>query len=231
MIFESIEHALHYAAGNKFEVVIYGNKVVDVTEFKMKHPGGQDTIDKNIGKDITYAFDQVASHKTKTAMKDIDEFCIGTIKLGIDHKPILTEKEYSYKIDCTAGVLWQVWTKMNKAEYLDFIHDPKHMINPPEAVLFQTSFLEIFTKTPWYMIPILWGPLVIYLISQAYYTLDVPVIALVLLYLLGLFVWTFFEYALHRFIFHVDEKLPDNSFALMVHFLFHGIHHAFPMDK
>lgn len=39
MIFESVEHALHYAAGNKVEIVIYQNKVVDVTEFKEKHPG------------------------------------------------------------------------------------------------------------------------------------------------------------------------------------------------
>jgi hypothetical protein len=39
MIFESIEHAQHYAAGNKLEIVIYDNKVIDVTEFKEKHPG------------------------------------------------------------------------------------------------------------------------------------------------------------------------------------------------
>jgi len=39
MIFESIEHARHYAAGNKVEIVIYQNKVIDVTEFKDKHPG------------------------------------------------------------------------------------------------------------------------------------------------------------------------------------------------
>ena len=39
MKFESVEHALHYAAGNELEIVIYKNKVVDVTEFKDKHPG------------------------------------------------------------------------------------------------------------------------------------------------------------------------------------------------
>lgn len=39
MIFESIEHALYYAAGNKIEIVIYQDKVIDVTEFKEKHPG------------------------------------------------------------------------------------------------------------------------------------------------------------------------------------------------
>jgi hypothetical protein len=39
MIFESIEHAKHYAAGNQIEIVIYENKIIDVTEFKDKHPG------------------------------------------------------------------------------------------------------------------------------------------------------------------------------------------------
>jgi len=68
---------------------------------------------------------------------------------------------------------------MKKDEYLDFIHDPKHMINPPEAVLFQTPFLEYFTKTPWYMIPILWGPLILYYIINSFYTLSVPVIGLI----------------------------------------------------
>lgn len=39
MIFESVEHAKHYAAGLKMEIVIFEDKVVDVTEFKLKHPG------------------------------------------------------------------------------------------------------------------------------------------------------------------------------------------------
>ncbi len=39
MIFESVEHALYYGAGNQFEIVIYEEKVIDVTEFKEKHPG------------------------------------------------------------------------------------------------------------------------------------------------------------------------------------------------
>jgi cytochrome b involved in lipid metabolism len=39
MKFESVEHVHHYAAGNDLEIVIYQNKVIDVTEFKDKHPG------------------------------------------------------------------------------------------------------------------------------------------------------------------------------------------------
>jgi hypothetical protein len=39
MIFESSEHVRHYAAGLGIEIVFYENKVIDVTEFKLKHPG------------------------------------------------------------------------------------------------------------------------------------------------------------------------------------------------
>jgi len=39
------------------------------------------------------------------------------------------------------------------------------------------------------------------------------------------------EYALHRFLFHIDELLPDRPFFLMIHFLLHGIHHYLPMDR
>lgn len=39
MKFESIEHAYHYASGQQIDVMIYKNKVIDVSEFKFKHPG------------------------------------------------------------------------------------------------------------------------------------------------------------------------------------------------
>jgi cytochrome b involved in lipid metabolism len=39
MKFESAEHAYHYATSQQIEVMIYKNKVIDVSEFKQKHPG------------------------------------------------------------------------------------------------------------------------------------------------------------------------------------------------
>ncbi|KPI34314.1 uncharacterized protein AB675_8985, partial [Cyphellophora attinorum] len=46
-----------------------------------------------------------------------------------------------------------------------------------------------------------------------------------------LFLWTLVEYLLHRFLFHVDEYMPDHPLALTAHFLLHGIHHYLPMDR
>jgi hypothetical protein len=39
MKFESVEHAHHYAAGQNIQIMLYKNKVLDITDFKYKHPG------------------------------------------------------------------------------------------------------------------------------------------------------------------------------------------------
>lgn len=50
-------------------------------------------------------------------------------------------------------------------------------------------------------------------------------------FVLGNVIWTILEYTLHRFLFHIDYYLPDRNWALMLHFLLHGIHHYLPMDR
>jgi sterol desaturase/sphingolipid hydroxylase (fatty acid hydroxylase superfamily) len=46
--------------------------------------------------------------------------------------------------------------------------------------------------------------------------------------LFGMFLWTFAEYTLHRFVFHYHAASPRMK---RVVFLFHGIHHAQPQCK
>ena len=47
-------------------------------------------------------------------------------------------------------------------------------------------------------------------------------------FLAGLFLWTFAEYTLHRFLFHHKPTSPRQE---RIFFLFHGIHHAQPQVK
>ena len=51
----------------------------------------------------------------------------------------------------------------------------------------------------------------------------------------GMFYWTFMEYALHRFLLHGEDTwmrfIPFNNYVAYLHFLTHGIHHAFPQDR
>ena len=44
----------------------------------------------------------------------------------------------------------------------------------------------------------------------------------------GLFIWTFTEYSLHRWVFHYQ---PTSKWGQHIHFLVHGIHHDYPRDS
>jgi sterol desaturase/sphingolipid hydroxylase (fatty acid hydroxylase superfamily) len=50
-------------------------------------------------------------------------------------------------------------------------------------------------------------------------------------FLFGNLFWTIIEYLMHRFLFHLDELLPDRPLFFTLHFLLHGIHHYLPMDR
>ena len=111
----------------------------------------------------------------------------------------------------------------------------------------------MLTRTEWYVVPLVWVPIfsVIFLRSalqfagrapesifhSTLYTplsiLAIPPSALgntLVCFLVGNVIWTLLEYFLHRFLFHIDNWLPDRPFFLMLHFLLHGIHHYLPMD-
>lgn len=48
------------------------------------------------------------------------------------------------------------------------------------------------------------------------------------LWFAGIFTWTFFEYAVHRFIFHYNAT---TEIGKRFHFLSHGVHHDYPQDS
>jgi 4-hydroxysphinganine ceramide fatty acyl 2-hydroxylase len=53
--------------------------------------------------------------------------------------------------------------------------------------------------------------------------------------LVGVVVWTLFEYVNHRLVFHGEDTwmhyVPFNRVIYILHFTIHGIHHAFPQDR
>ncbi|KAM5351919.1 hypothetical protein ACJ41O_004642 [Fusarium nematophilum] len=133
-------------------------------------------------------------------------------------------------LDLSRPLFPQIWFGgFTKEFYLDQVHRPRHYKGGQSAPLFG-NFLEPLSKTPWWMIPTVWLPLVIYgvfLASQGYdnqlYTAGY--------WGFGVFFWSIIEYVLHRFLFHLDYYLPDNRVGITLHFLLHGIHHYLPMDK
>jgi sterol desaturase/sphingolipid hydroxylase (fatty acid hydroxylase superfamily) len=96
--------------------------------------------------------------------------------------------------------------------------------------LFQSNFLEFFTHVTPVTILVIYVPAVVYLMVLAVRSVQAGMSAWVIPagILLGMFLWTFAEYTLHRFVFHFH---PRNAAQERLAFLFHGVHHAQPQCK
>jgi 4-hydroxysphinganine ceramide fatty acyl 2-hydroxylase len=133
-------------------------------------------------------------------------------------------------LDLSRPLFSQIWFGgFSKDFYLDQVHRPRHYKGGQSAPLFG-NFLEPLSKTPWWLIPTLWLPCVAYGTYLARQGLG-STFELASYWIFGLALWSFVEYCLHRFLFHLDDYLPDNRVGITLHFLLHGIHHYLPMDK
>lgn len=131
-------------------------------------------------------------------------------------------------LDLTRPLLPQVmFGNFSKEFYLDQVHRPRHY-GKGSAPLFG-NFLEPISLTPWWVVPLVWLPPNMYLFYIGF--VNQSKLTALSLWVFGLCVWTFVEYCLHRFLFHLDAYLPDHPAALTLHFLLHGIHHYLPMDR
>lgn len=121
--------------------------------------------------------------------------------------------------------------KLNRAQYLAWTHAPFSFSDgeQKDALLFGSPYLEPFTKTAWYVIPLLWIPAAAWLAAP--YALAEGLLPLLSQLVIGSFGFTLVEYLVHRFVFHVDDLLPDGPTWRLLHFLLHGIHHKVPMDR
>nr|CAG8476180.1 4437_t:CDS:2 [Entrophospora candida]CAG8506207.1 3921_t:CDS:2 [Entrophospora candida] len=203
--------------------VIHRNKVYDVTDFVYDHPGGPELLEEWAGKDISKILSDPDSHlHSEVAYQVLSESCIGEIIQNVH------DYQKEKFLDLNKPLFSQMLNyNFNKEFYLNQIHRPRHISY--SAKLFGNDYLELLTKTPWYIIPIVWIPIVIYHGYIASKTLNSTTFSI--LFLSGIVIWTLLEYALHRFLFHIDKFLPDHPYALTLHFTIHGIHHYLPMDR
>ena len=57
-----------------------------------------------------------------------------------------------------------------------------------------------------------------------FYKIMSTFVVFVALFMVGLPVWSFMEYILHRFLFHLEPK-NESTFLITLHFFLHGQHH------
>lgn len=141
-----------------------------------------------------------------------------------------------FKFDYDKGIVLQVfnhdWTL---EEYNQWSNEPKLLVNPVRDMkAFDNWFLELCSKTPWWLIPIVYFPCELWFVLEIMKTSN-DLTTNVILTLGGMFYWTFAEYTLHRFFFHGEDtwmkQIPLNRYFFAFHFCIHGIHHSFPCDR
>ncbi|XP_065186362.1 fatty acid 2-hydroxylase-like [Sycon ciliatum] len=122
--------------------------------------------------------------------------------------------------------------------YHTWVHAP---VDKPLR-LFHSDFVEFFSRTPWYVIPLIWLPVVAFLSVLCTSPLSLPgswllvgdaapvsATSFSVLFVLGAVLWTLVEYMLHRFVFHLTP--PDDWPSIITaHFLLHGQHHKVPFE-
>ncbi len=104
-----------------------------------------------------------------------------------------------------------------------------YISNKDETVrLFENDFLEALSRVHWSIPLWIFVPIILYFLYQAIFTFGLTFQTIVIWYLIGIVIWTFTEYFLHRFVFHYH---PKSELGNRLHFLMHGVHHAYPKDS
>ncbi|XP_022146595.1 dihydroceramide fatty acyl 2-hydroxylase FAH2-like [Momordica charantia] len=127
-----------------------------------------------------------------------------------------------FTVDLNKPLVFQVGN-LGEA-YQEWVHQP--IVSREGPRFFKSDFWEFLTRTAWWVIPLVWLPVVCWFISTSVnmgHTL--PQITLMVIF--GISIWTLFEYTVHRFLFHIKTK---SYWGNTMHYLIHGCHHKHPMD-
>lgn len=185
----------------------------DISSFISVHPGGEEVFSLVEGKEISDIMNDHSIHThSEGAYKLLESMREDSPSSFFDLKKPLVHQLFSNK-------------SITKYEYIKWIHEP--VLNK-SIRLFENPILEMFSKTPWWIIPLFWGPISMWLLFITISDLGVGIS--VATYIFGVCLWSLIEYIFHRFLFHFDNYILDHRFVFTIHFLVHGIHHFIPMD-
>ena len=100
--------------------------------------------------------------------------------------------------------------------------------NKGQAQLFNNQYLEYLTKTHPLVIWGMYIPIIGLMLYYSYANLGLSAGRVALTFLAGMFVWSLFEYQIHRFAFHY---FAESERAQKIVYVIHGNHHEYPRDK
>lgn len=100
--------------------------------------------------------------------------------------------------------------------------------NKGRAQLFQNKYLELLSRSHPLLIWGIYFPIIIFMLYHGITSFDYPALRIIAVFFAGMFFWTFFEYIMHRFLFHM---IADSPKAQKFIYIMHGNHHHFPRDR
>ncbi|NXO36678.1 FA2H hydroxylase, partial [Locustella ochotensis] len=249
-------------------------RLYDLSGFVRLHPGGEQLLRRRAGTDVSAALDGPPHRHSENARRWLEQYYVGEIEPGDEQVPprgrtgtgvgtgyrgtqgymqslwgASEQTDLCYRtvdvekdlVDWQKPLLWQVGYLGEK--YDEWVHQP---VDRPIR-LFHSDFLEFLSKTAWYVVFMVWTPVVLYLSWVSYtslaqgntrlfssftteYSIPVHKYYFPFIFLLGMILWSLLEYLIHRFVFHMKPP-ASNYYLITLHFLLHGQHHKSPFDS
>jgi len=100
--------------------------------------------------------------------------------------------------------------------------------NKGQAQIFKNQYLEYLTKTHPLVIWGLYIPIISLMLYYSHAVIGLKMLPVFFTFLGGMFFWTFFEYMIHRYVFHY---MAESERAMRIVYVIHGNHHEYPRDK
>jgi sterol desaturase/sphingolipid hydroxylase (fatty acid hydroxylase superfamily) len=100
--------------------------------------------------------------------------------------------------------------------------------NKGQKKLFHSPVLERLSKSTPELIALAYLPALTIMMIYCFTTLQFSWQRFSIYFFSGLLFWTFFEYIMHRYIFHF---ISDNPRMQKLQYTIHGVHHEYPRDR
>ena len=105
----------------------------------------------------------------------------------------------------------------------------QYISNKDESVtMFANPLLNKLSRVHFTVPLILFLPVIGWLLYQSVIVAQHSLTQILLLFPAGIFVWSFVEYTIHRFVYHYH---PTSNRGKRLHFICHGVHHDYPNDS
>src|SRR5438094_8084730 len=96
------------------------------------------------------------------------------------------------------------------------------------ARLFKSDTMEFFSHVHPATPLVLYLPVIFYMLYAAFWESRLSILAIAVLFVVGMLIWSLIEYIIHRWVFHHE---PRTAMGRKLHFIVHGVHHDHPNDR